>query len=211
MGECHPNSHNKPQYHGQPVDGLALWESEADRGRPPALSAVRLDGNERLLIPFTTTLVRAHLHYLDYTSFRGYVHCNGPDCILCRIGRQQDVRDLWPVYDVLGRTVGVLPVSDTMRPHALRPQLMPVFRGLKENAQRVILAVRRLEAGQFVVHTQALLEGGHDGAAEIAAFHKDFEAGRFDLASVFPRVANQDLAGMPEVGLILKMKGLDAK
>jgi hypothetical protein len=38
----------------RPVDGLALWE-EGGEGPGADLAVIRLDQNERLLVPFTTT------------------------------------------------------------------------------------------------------------------------------------------------------------
>ena len=94
------------------------------------MAVIRLDQNQRFLVPFTTMMSRTFLHYLTFPAIRGYVQCNGADCLLCRVGRQQDERDLWPVYDVLDKAVGVLPISPSQRPHALRPLLMPVLRRL---------------------------------------------------------------------------------
>ncbi|MGH9038461.1 MAG: hypothetical protein ACRD0O_22110, partial [Acidimicrobiia bacterium] len=66
---------------------------------PVGPEEVRLDQNDRLLVPFTTSVERVSTHFLDYPSLRGYVRCNGPGCLLCRLGRKVDHRDLWPVYD----------------------------------------------------------------------------------------------------------------
>src|SRR5688500_13109683 len=91
-----------------PTDGLALWDAEAARA-PARLAPVRLDSNERLLLPFTTAMTRLPLHFLDFPMYRGYVRCNEPDCVLCQSGRQKEQRDLLPIYDVVERLVGVLP------------------------------------------------------------------------------------------------------
>src|SRR5947209_775166 len=58
------------------TDGLDLWDSETVDA-PTGLAPIRLDSSERLLIPFTTSLVRTELHYLDSQEVRGYVACNG--------------------------------------------------------------------------------------------------------------------------------------
>src|SRR5262249_49466669 len=98
-------------------DATEKWAAEAGCV-PASLAEIRLDQNERLVAPFTTSVVEAVVHYLDYPSLRGYVRCNGPDCLLCKIGRQPDTRDLLPVYDVVSRAVGVLAVSPNLRPAA---------------------------------------------------------------------------------------------
>jgi hypothetical protein len=190
-----------------PVDGLALWTAEGSAAQVGNLSSVRLDANERLLIPFTTTMTRVLLHYVEYPALRGYVHCGG-NCLLCRIGRQQESRDLWPVYDVLDGAVAVLPISPNVRPMALRPQLVPILRQLKESPATVLLAIRRMETGKFLVSSQPLPEGADDGAAAIQAFVQGFDAGQLDLGSVFPRLADRDLASIPEVATLARLKGI---
>ena len=68
------------------VDGLAAWESETSEPEAAELSAVRLDGNETSIIPFTSSMLRVDLHFLDFRDYRGYARCNGKGCLLCRIG-----------------------------------------------------------------------------------------------------------------------------
>ena len=190
------------------VDGLDLWETEADHGHAAPLSAVRLDGNARMLVPFTTIMVRATLHYVEHTSLRSYVHCNGAHCLLCRVGRQQDVRDLWPVYDVLAGAVAVLPISPSLRPHALRPLLKPVLHQVKEGKERFFIEVWKPDSYKFTVGTFPLPADADDGAAAIKAFQEKFDAGLVDLGSVYPRITNEDLAMYPEVATAMQMKGI---
>jgi len=191
-----------------PIDGLALWDSEACATPATSLSVVRVDGNERLLVPFTTVMLRKQLHYVSCPAVSGYLQCNGDGCLLCRVGRQQDVRDLWPVYDVLEKQIGVLPISPNLRPQALRPQLAPILRRLKGGKEIFLISVRKLETAKFVVTTLALPEDAEDGAASIQAFQDQFAAGTVDLAGVYPRLSNEELAAIPEVATALKLKGL---
>jgi hypothetical protein len=200
----------RPQPSGQPVDGLALWDRESASARPGALSALRLDANERLVIPFTTSMVRQALHYLSDPDLRGYVHCLGADCLLCRVGRQPEVRDLWPVYDVQSRAVAVLPISPNLRPWALRPQLAPLLRQLQQGSGQLVIGIRRQDAGRFTVASYAPREGADDGAAAVRAFREQFDAGRVDLAGVFPRLANEELARLPEVAVAMRTRGIQA-
>src|SRR4051812_39308681 len=127
MDDIHSQK-NDPVPLDQPVDGLALWDEEARDNPGGSLTAIRIDQNERLVIPFTTSMLRTAMHYLNFAAVQGYVLCNGPDCLLCRIGRQQDVRDLLPVYDVLDKAVGVLAIGPNQRPQAIRPAIAPVLR-----------------------------------------------------------------------------------
>src|SRR4051812_13677114 len=137
----------------QPVDGLALWETEARDNRGGSLTAIRPDQNERLVIPFTTSMVRTAMHYLNFAAVEGYVLCNGPDCLLCRVGRQQDVRDLLPVYDVLDKAVGVLAIGPNQRPHALRPAIAPVLRRVARGEDTLLLTLRK-EGYKYIAGAQ---------------------------------------------------------
>jgi hypothetical protein len=88
-----------PPVQGRPTDGLDLWASEAPSQVPASLSLIRLDASEKTLVPFTTTMQRVQLHYMDAAALRGYVHCLEKDCLLCRLGKELATRDLLPVYD----------------------------------------------------------------------------------------------------------------
>lgn len=192
----------------QPADALDLWSNDPSVASPSPLAVLRIDGNERLLIPFTTSMVRCPLHFLDYPTLRGYVHCNGRDCLLCQIGRQPEVRDLWPVYDALDRVVGVLPISTNLRGQAMRPLITPVLRQLKEAREPMVIAIRRLDMARYDVRSFPLPADVDNGATVIQAFTRQMESSSVDLAGVYPRMANDDLAGLPEVATALKLKGI---
>jgi hypothetical protein len=190
------------------TDALALWGQESVSASPVGLSAVRLDANERLVIPFTTALLRSQVHYFDSTAIQGYVHCLGSACLLCRLGRQVDVRDLLPVYDAVDKVVGVLPVSPNLRPNALRPQLMPILQRLNKEQRKLLVGIRKPEKTRFIVAVYDLPEQVDDGADVILRFTDEFQAGRIDLGSVFPRLTNEELAAVPEVAAMMAMKGV---
>ncbi len=192
----------------QPADALDLWDKDPVVTSSSPLALLRIDGNERLLIPFTTSMVRCPLHFLDYPTLRGYVHCNGTGCLLCQIGRQPEVRDLWPVYDALDRVVGVLPISTNIRGQALRPLLTPVLRQLKEAKEPMVIAIRRLDMARYDVRSFALPADVDNGTTVIQAFTRQMESGTVDLAAVYPRMANDELATLPEVATALKLKGI---
>jgi hypothetical protein len=197
-----------PSVANQAADGLALWDSETATGEAGGLSVIRLDGNERLLIPFTTTMGRVTLHYVEYPALRGYVHCSGADCLHCRLGRKQDVRDLLPIYDPVEKTVGVLPIGPNMRPQALRPQVAPILRRLRDEAVTPLIAIRRDDSVTFIVSELALPADADTGGVTIRAFVEKSEAGEIDLGSVYPRLSNEELASIPEVAMALQLKGI---
>jgi hypothetical protein len=189
------------------VDALSLWGGETVGTSPATLRVIRLDGNERLIIPFTTALQRVQVHYLDFPSLRDFVHCGGAGCLLCRLGRQVETRDLLPVYDAVDKAVGVLSVSPNVRPNALRPQLMSVLQRLKGGG-RLLVGLRKQDNTRFVVATYELPEDAEDGADAILKFTEELAAGRVDLGGVFSRLSNADLAAVPEVGALMAVKGV---
>jgi hypothetical protein len=191
---------------GRPTDAVAKWKAEAGAA-PAPLAEVRLDPSERLLIPFTTDIVEAQVHYLDFPSLRGYVACNGDGCLLCRVGQRADARDLLPVYDPLARAVAVLPVSPSMRPGALRPQLFPVLARLKADS-RVLLVVRKPDRTHHEVTLQELPGDADAGEDQVADFLEAYEAGGIDLGAVYPRLTNVQLAAVPELAAAMKLRGV---
>lgn len=188
-------------------DALDTWEAEANGDATPTLTVIRVDANDRMVVPFTLQIKRVSLHYLDSPALTGYVHCVGPDCVLCRAGRRPEDRDLLPVYDIEEQLVGVLSVGPSLRPHALRPQLMPVIRRLK-NGERLLLTISRPERGKFHVMVQPLGDETYDGAGRIQEFLEQIAAGVVGLASAIPRLSNEELATIPKIAHSLKAKGI---
>jgi hypothetical protein len=168
---------------------------------------IRIDASESLIVPFTTSLLRVKIHFHDTRAYRGYLHCSGAECLACRIGRKPEVRDLLPVYDAVARAVGVLAVSESLRPQALRPQLTPILRQLRQGG-RLILSIRKSDNVHFEVGTLDLPEDADDGADKILAFSRQLEAGSIDLAAVYPHIDNEELAQIPEIAQAMHLKGI---
>lgn len=195
---------NPASKHAKIADALAKWGTETPC-TPTKLTEIRLDANDKILIPFTTSIVEIDLHYVDFEAIRGFLHCNGVDCLLCRVGRRIDKRDLLPVYDAVDKRVGVLAIPPSVRPGALRPQLSPVLRQLKGETRPLVI-INRPDRGRFVVRTQPLPAGIDDGAAEIARFLEDFTQGNVDLTAAFPQMLNEELREIPEIDIALQLR-----
>jgi hypothetical protein len=188
------------------VDAVAKWSADTPRALSN-LTEVRLDASETIVVPFTTSVGEVAVHYVDYPSVRSYLRCNGDGCLLCRIGRQAEKRDLLPIFHAVDGRIAILPISPSIRPGALRPQILPVLRQLKEG-KRVLLIICRPDRGRYSVTMQPLAEGIDDGAAQIAEFLQAFATGSVDLASVFPQLSNPELAAVPEIATALKIRGI---
>jgi hypothetical protein len=188
---------------GDRVDLLEAWADKSDDVDAP-IPLIRLDENEIPLIPFSSQGIMVQLHYCKEAEIQGYVRCNGTDCLLCRVGRKREDRYLLPVYAPTSRSVGVLAISSSSRPGALRPQLMPSLR----SGRRAVWLIRRLDRVAFRVTTVDLKDGIDDGAEIIADFLGRLKAGRVDLQAVYQRLDDRDLAEVPGVASMMRIKGI---
>jgi len=167
------------------------------------LELVRLNNDETAIIPFTADCEAVDLHYCPETEINSYVTCNGPDCVLCRIGRKIDKRLLLPVYLPASSCVGILPVSRSLRPFALLPQISNV---LKADKPMVVFVTR--EGGKYTVSTAELQKDVDGGETAIKQFLDDYAAGNHDLSTLYPRIDNEQLASVEEIGRMMSLKGI---
>ena len=173
----------------------------------PALERVRLDASEIAIIPFTAEAERVDIHYCKEPDINDYIICNGGDCFLCKIGREKTVRQLLPVYLPASGVVGVLPIPTSLRPRSLWPQLVNV---LKDGSRKAVF-ISRLQGDSYTVTAGPLQADVEDGAAAITTFLENHEKETVKLESVFPVVTNEQLAAIPEIDRMLKLKGIKVK
>jgi hypothetical protein len=173
-------------------------------GATPSIEMVKFNENELAVIPFTPHGERVVLHYCSEPELGSYVPCLGGACLLCRIGRKQDPRRLLPVYLPTAKTIGVLPVSESKRPHALLPQLNAVLQA----SQPLVVFIRREDRTKFVVSTRALDPDMDAGEEQIQQFLKEHEAGRIPLTSIYPSLTNHELAEVSGIAEHMKLKGI---
>jgi hypothetical protein len=167
------------------------------------LEVIRLGSDETAIIPFTGDSEAVDLHYCSETEINSYMICNGPSCVLCRIGRKRDQRLLLPVYLPAAGCVGILPVSRSLRPFALLPQISNV---LKANKPMVLFVTR--EGAKYTVSTAELQKDVDGGEIAIRRFLDDYEAGLHVLADVYPRIDNEQLANVEEIARMMSLKGI---
>lgn len=185
---------------GKKISLLDLQQPEDQ----PCLELLRIRNDEIALIPFTAEGESVELHYCKEEEIRSFLHCNGPSCCLCKIGRKLDARILLPVYVPTSGAVAVLAVSRNFRPYALLPQLLAVIK-----AQRPMVMFVRRENMKFPV-TTANLSADMDGGEEQISKHKEqYEAGEIQLAGVIPTIDNDQLSQLPGVARILALKGIN--
>ena len=109
-----------------------------------------------------------------------------------------------PVYLPVNQAVGVLPVSPSLRPLALLPQIASV---LKSRRPMVLFVAR--QGSQFRVSSCELKENMDSGSEAIRRFKEEYEAGNVDLTSVFSRIPNEQLKLVTEIAQILQYRETD--
>jgi hypothetical protein len=195
---------NKAEYKVKDMNNkINLLEVTAAESVEPMLEVIRIGSDETAIIPFTADSEGVDLHYCSETEINGYMVCNGPDCILCRIGRKRDQRLLLPVYLPAAGCVGILPVSRSLRPYALLPQLSNVLKAEKP----MVMFVTR-EVAKYTVSTVELQKDVDSGEAVIKRFLDDYEAGLHDFSTVYPRIDNEQLASVEAIGRMVALKGV---
>ncbi len=187
------------------VDLFRYW---ADDAQPAAAAEpvrlVRLDANELPVVPFTSDTTPVKVHYCDQPEVRGYVRCNGQGCVLCLAGREPDERLLLPVYLPTAQSVAVLPLSRASYPGALLPQVKPALQA----PERCVLLIRKSDRTAYRVKKIALRAGLDDGAQAVAQFQQRWQADEVDLAAAYLQLDNRDLAQLPGVAAMLRLKGI---
>lgn len=192
-----PASENDSEDEDTVVDLLDLLNTPQSAG----LEVVRLGDSETAVIPFTSSGTKVKIHYCEEPEVRGYTHCVGKDCVLCRIGRKAEERTMLPVYLPAARVVGVLAVSPSLRPYALLPQLAPALKA----AQPTVAFIRR-DGSRYHVTMRKLQPNDDAGADVIKAFLEKHKAGMNDIGAVYPRLTNDQLAAVSEIGSLLALK-----
>jgi len=180
-----------------------LLDVAAAEAAESLLEVVRLGSDETAIIPFTADSEAVDLHYCSETEINSYVVCNGPNCVLCRVGRKRDQRLLLPVYLPAAGCVGILPVSRSLRPFALLPQISNV---LKAGKPMVMFVTRK--GAKYTVSTAELQKDVDAGEKAIRRFLDDDQAGLHVLAAVYPRIDNEQLASVEEIARMMSLKGV---
>jgi hypothetical protein len=170
------------------------------------LGEVRLDNNEVAVFLITEIAQSVKVHYCAEPEVRGYIRCNGPDCVLCRAGKRPDLRSLLPVYLPVSMEIAVVPITPSLRPGALKPQIYKALQSPKP----VICLVRKELNNVFVVSLKEVPEGQSPGQDLIADFLKRYVKpdSDVDLASIYQQLDNTALAEVPGIQRMLELKGI---
>jgi hypothetical protein len=198
------STHNKTDWDS--IDTFLNISTKAEKG----ISLIKVNTNVNFIVIFTIFFVRVMLHYLKYQEIFGYYHCNGEGCTLCQIGNKVVEKLLFPVYPVELEEICLLPVSPSLAPAALLPQLLSIFASQK--SKKHLISIRKEEWGKFSV---GLLDLDTGLKKRITPVIKEFrtrkKAGLLDVESVYKRIDNDSLAQIPEIARILELPGVNQK
>lgn len=186
------------------INLLDHWKVDQTLQTDTPLELIRPNGREVPVIPFTSSTLLVSNHYCDEPEIRGYIRCNGNGCVLCRIGRPVEERALLPVYLPAQAKIGILPISPSSRPGALRPQLMPFLRSDK----KVVLFIRKVDQLSFHVGSKEVPPGMYHCEKLVADFQQRLEAGEIDLAAVYRSLDNASLAKVDGIATLMQLKGV---
>ena len=185
------------------IDLLTEFEAASSLDRT-ALERVRLDASEIAIIPFTTVAEEIDIHYCKEPDLTDYIACNGKNCFLCQIGARRR-RGICCRSSYRPRaSSGCCPLATSLRPRSLWPQLAQV---LKDGSRKAVF-VSRVQGDSYTVTAVPLQDDVEDGAEVIKTFLENHQKGTIELASVFPKVTNEQLAAIPEIDRMLKLKGI---
>lgn len=166
---------------------------------------IRISDSETPVMLFTTDYTRVLLHYNRDGEPSGYFHCNGDDCLACKVGFRLDERLLLPAYNPMERSVGYLSMSKNMRPNALLPQLLQHL--AHPNFTELVLFITKMDY-KFSVSAKQLPEDADRGESIIRRFVEEQGQGKHSPVNLFNRVSNNELYTVPVICEMAKLKGL---
>ncbi len=144
------------------------------------------------------------------------MRCQEKECLLCGIERKQNRRLCLPVYLPTEGRVGVLPVSLSLRPHALLTQLINILKTIDEEQpedepekQPQVVFLRREDNFKYCVSTRPLPPDTDAGEAQIKRFLSEKDQGLIDIATVIPKIDGDQLKAIPEILQMMKLKGIN--
>jgi hypothetical protein len=174
-----------------------------------ALEIFRIGRDEKPGVLFTRQHQVAYAHYCSESELKCYVICNADNdsdhCLLCQIGKKKVKRLLFPLVSLETGNVEVLPVSDSLRPYALLPQILNVL-----EADRRLVSFFSQENYQYTINNFKLDKAERNMiSGAIKSFKKSWKAREIDLASVYQRVSNSTLLNYSELKYKASLRGVE--
>jgi hypothetical protein len=170
-----------------------------DADDTPPLGSFRIGQDEKPGVLFTRKHQAVNVHYCSESELKCYVLCNSDDdsdcCLLCQIGKKINKRLLYPVVSLETGNVEVLPVSDSLRPYALLPQVLNIL-----SANKRVATFFSQENYKYSLKNFKLSKTERNMISSvIKSFQKSWKVREIDLASVYQHISNSILANYSEI------------
>lgn len=162
-----------------------------------------IGAQETPVILFTSEVHSIRLHYIGGDENQ-YILCNGKPkkkCVVCQCGKKVVEKLLLPVFAIERRDLAWLPLSPELRPDELLPKLLAV---MANNPISVVFVSKR--DGVYRVETGVVPKGY---SKKIQKIQERMEQSPVDPTLAYKKIDNRDLAEIPELALILQMKGIE--
>jgi len=166
------------------------------------LVTMRFTENPTPTCLFSDVFERVSLHYLDTPEQRGYFHCNGDDCVLCKADNKAFDRILIPGYNIMSGQVEVISISDSMTPTALLPQILVAL-----DSEDLVINMITRKFNKYTVEVRPAHPSINMGRAKIEAFNTAFDDDVIRLESVYPTCSNEEFTAIPSINTMLVING----
>lgn len=153
------------------------------------------------VILYTDAGLEIALHW--WTATKSYTFCNGPNCIFDKLGRKNQLKFHLPVFRVLTGDIAILAISESMRPLALRPQIQNILSSGKR--QGVFISRDGYDYNVDPFDITSDMDSGEEVIKNFLAAHPD---GDFDVSGLYRQVSNEEMADIPEIANLMKIKGI---
>ncbi len=149
-------------------------------------------------------------HYLNYgDNFKGYVRCNHDEgeCVLDIAGIPRSQIFVIPAYLVVKDKIGLVPISSSDHKGALFPQIRPILQ-LDKKKRRIVVYISKPTPTTFEVQSEFLTNEFRSKLRNaIREYKEDLDNGEINFESFYPRLSNEELARIPEIEVLLRLKG----
>jgi hypothetical protein len=189
--------------------------SQAVEENSSDIELLRIFESEAIISFISEKVESETVHYVKYDGVQSYVKCLGDDCLMCDTGMAKNVRHMIGVFSHETDRVAVLAITNNMKPGALLPQILNLFKKEKMEQkghlfQQVIGIIRK--GSKFIVTPMhPLPEAGLKEMNQIVdRFQHNYKEGMFGEAANL-RMSADELITIPEIARIAKLKGIDTE
>ena len=190
------------------VKKVNLLAELATPSQPTAMELIPLGPNATAIVLFTADGVEVKAHYVDEVEVRGFVHCCGNSCLLCRAGMESEGKILLPAVMPTEKRIGVLQFKAALRPDGLFNKLAPHLTKAASGTREVLMVQR--VGSKFSVSAHPLKPSDWDGASLVSDFLDGTAAGTIDLNDAVQTLSTAQIWAVAKIRQMLLLTGATA-